>query len=145
MPSKLRVIALTHYCNSGTTVFLDQLSAQEKPKAIYSLVCFSLKLVHFFVVLLVLSERCYEAESCAIMLHTMQRHFMSESDISSMVSMTERDGFRGVDLLLTSEWPKGVENFTTTPVSHYLSQPQLYRDTVSRCLSQPQLYRYANH
>ena len=33
-----------------------------------------------------------------------------------MESYSEADGFRGVDLLLTSEWPKGVENYTSPPV-----------------------------
>ena len=33
-----------------------------------------------------------------------------------MESYSEADGFHGVDLLLTSEWPKGVENYTSPPV-----------------------------
>lgn len=53
--------------------------------------------------------------------HTQHPYF-TEQDIASMESYSEADGFRGVDLLLTSEWPKGVENYTSPPVrlSHML-------------------------
>lgn len=27
--------------------------------------------------------------------------------------------FRGVDLLLTSQWPRGIDKYATTVVSHY--------------------------
>jgi len=30
--------------------------------------------------------------------------------------------FRGVDLLLTSQWPRGVEKYATTAVSHHAYQ-----------------------
>ena len=33
-----------------------------------------------------------------------------------IVDQCSGDKFRGVDILLTSEWPKGVDNFTKPPV-----------------------------
>jgi len=44
------------------------------------------------------------------------RPYFTEQDIASMESYSEAEGFRGVDLLLTSEWPKGVDNYTSPPV-----------------------------
>jgi hypothetical protein len=45
-----------------------------------------------------------------------QRPYFSKQDISSIVEQCSGDKFKGVDILLTSEWPKGVDNFTKPPV-----------------------------
>ena len=36
--------------------------------------------------------------------------------LESFSEQCSRDKFKGVDILLTSEWPKGVDNFTKPPV-----------------------------
>ena len=46
----------------------------------------------------------------------MQSSYMNAGDIESVEGIVQsKDGFRGVDILLTSDWPKGVTTHVTQP------------------------------
>ena len=39
-----------------------------------------------------------------------------DDDVEALLSMASGKDFLGVDIFLTSDWPRGVENYTTLPV-----------------------------
>ena len=48
---------------------------------------------------------------------SLQSPFFTQHDIASLIQEGERDGYRGVDILLTSEWPQKITNEATPLVS----------------------------
>ena len=49
------------------------------------------------------------------------KHCYSESDLKNLMTVlkTNQPDYKGVDILLTSEWPKGVTTFGNKPVCTY--------------------------
>ncbi|XP_064384043.1 CWF19-like protein 1 [Halichondria panicea] len=65
------------------------------------------------------------------MSHTpLQRPYFTDSDVSWLEGQCSGEGYRGVDILLTSDWPGAVDKFTVAPVrpsSQLFSTPNLQR------------------
>ena len=43
---------------------------------------------------------------------------MTQEDVSGLEGEGRREGFHGLDILLTAEWPRGVAKYSHPPVSH---------------------------
>lgn len=50
----------------------------------------------------------------AASLTGLRTHY-SRGDVAKMCDMGKTDGFKGVDVLLTDEWPQGITQYASVP------------------------------
>ena len=60
------------------------------------------------------------------MCFSIQSQFFSKRDVELLISHGKQSGFRGVDVLVTADWPRGITRHTQPPVSWCMYSDMVY-------------------